>query len=77
MSQTKRLSVVESITNTAVGFCISLVVWHWLCKWYDIPMPIKTNLEITSIFTVVSILRGYFIRRFFNAEAWKRLIGVA
>lgn len=73
MSQTRRLSVIESIANTAVGFFLSLLVWHWLCKWYDIPMPIEKNLEITGIFTVVSVLRGYAVRRCFNSEFWRRL----
>ena len=75
MSQSKRLSFVESIANTCIGFGLSLLVWHWLCKWYDIPMPIERNLEITGIFTIVSIVRGYGVRRLFN---WiQRLVDAA
>lgn len=71
--QSRRLSVIESVANTAVGFIVSMIVWHWLCKWYDIPMPIEKNLEITGIFTVISVLRGYGVRRFFNGEMWRRI----
>lgn len=28
----------------------------------------STNLAITSMFTAASLLRGYFMRRFFNAR---------
>ena len=65
--QSKKYSAIESVANTAIGFIISLIIWHWLCKWYGIPMPFEQNLEITGIFTVVSIARGYVVRRLFNS----------
>lgn len=66
MSQTRRKSFLEAYTNTASGFIVSLFVWHWVAKWYGIPMPIDENLQITGIFTVVSIARSYLWRRLFN-----------
>jgi hypothetical protein len=66
MSQSRRGSLTEACLNTASGFIVSLVVWHWLCRWYAIPMPFSQNLEITAVFTVVSILRSYIWRRVFN-----------
>jgi hypothetical protein len=38
-----------------------------------LPIDIGTNLIITGIFTVVSIIRSYIWRRFFNAGA-KRIV---
>lgn len=67
MSQRRSVSLLEACLNTASGFIVSLIVWHWVAKWYDIPMPLSTNLEITGIFTVVSIVRSYLWRRLFNA----------
>jgi hypothetical protein len=61
------MSFIEACLNTASGFAVSLVVWHWVCKWFDIPMPIGRNLEITGIFTIVSVARSYLWRRLFNA----------
>lgn len=66
MSQSRRFSLLEASLNTASGFIVSLIVWHWVAKWYGIPMPLTTNLEITGIFTVVSIARSYLWRRLFN-----------
>lgn len=71
MNQSKRESLTEACLNTASGFLVSLFVWHWVAKWYGIPMPITLNLEITGIFTVVSVARSYLWRRLFN-RAWLR-----
>lgn len=60
------MSFLEACLNTASGFIVSLIVWHWVCKWFSIPMPMSRNLEITGIFTVVSIVRSYVWRRLFN-----------
>lgn len=66
MSQPKHRSFTEACINTASGFIVSLIVWHFLCKLYDIPMPFERNLEITGIFTIVSVARSYLWRRAFN-----------
>lgn len=60
------MSLVEASLNTASGFIVSLIVWRYVCQWFGIPMPIDRNLEITGIFTVVSIVRSYCWRRLFN-----------
>ena len=64
--QSKRLSIVEAVTNTIVGlltsFCIQLVIYPAL----DIDVKISQNIIITFVFFIVSILRSYFIRRIFT-----------
>lgn len=69
--QSKRSSFIEACLNTASGFVLSLVVWHFVAMAYGIPMPFDQNLQITGIFTVVSIVRSYVWRRAFNG-AWRR-----
>lgn len=66
MSQSRRGSFLEACLNTASGFVVSLIVWHFVAAAYGIPMSIETNLQITGIFTVVSIARSYLWRRAFN-----------
>lgn len=66
MSQSRLGSACESALNTASGFVVALIVWHFVAAAYAIPMPIETNLQITAIFTVVSIVRSYLWRRLFN-----------
>lgn len=64
--QKKHHSLIESITNTVVGFLISLCIQLVIYPVMDIPVRFDQNLIITSIFTVASISRGYVLRRVFN-----------
>lgn len=65
-NQSKVDSVMESVTNIAIGFPLSLIVWHFLCIAMGIPMPLGDNILVTTVFTVVSLLRSYVLRRMFN-----------
>ena len=69
MSQSRIDSFMEALTNTAIGFIVSLVTWIVVAWAYGIPMTWATNLSITAIFTVVSIARQYVLRRCFNGRS--------
>lgn len=69
MTQSRIDSTMEAVTNTAIGFVISLLTWIAVSHAFDIPMPFATNLAITGIFTVVSIARQYVLRRLFNGRS--------
>lgn len=64
--QSKKLSIIEAVTNTIVGlitsFCIQLLIYPFL----NIEVSINQNIFITCVFFIVSILRGYIIRRIFT-----------
>ncbi|MDB0603166.1 hypothetical protein PL373_18945 [Tenacibaculum maritimum] len=64
--QTKKQSFIESITNTTVGFCISLGATFIIFPIVGISSTGIKNIAVTLFFTVISIIRGYVIRRFFN-----------
>ena len=67
MAQTKKSSLLESVLNQVSGFVLSLLVWQFLvAPWYGFTPDWGTNFEITGIFAVVSTLRSYVWRRFFN-----------
>lgn len=66
MSQSRLGSITEACMNTASGFIVSLIVWRFVAAWKGYPMGIGENLQITGIFTVVSIARSYVWRRIFN-----------
>lgn len=67
MKQTKLESLVEVCLNTAIGFAISYSAGPLMYMYLDVPYSHTGNLVITSGFTVLSIARGYIIRRWFNA----------
>lgn len=64
--QTKRISLIEAIVSTLIGFIVSLIVQLIIYPIMDIKATIEQNLTITTVFTIVSIVRGYLVRRFFN-----------
>ena len=76
-NQTRIDSFMESVTNTAIGFVLSFIVWHFTAVLFGIPMSVSTNLQITGIFTAVSIVRQYVLRRIFDGRTpWQSLKGL-
>lgn len=76
MKQARIDSLMESLVNTAIGFILSMIVWQAVAWAYGIPMTFGRNLQITAIFTIVSIARQYVLRRAFNGRsAWVALKG--
>ena len=69
--QTKKHSLIESVTNTLIGLLISFTIQIFLYKMLGIPVTIGQNVLITLVFTGVSILRNYIIRRLFNKATVK------
>jgi hypothetical protein len=61
------MSMVETITNVAIGLVVSFLSQVVIFKYYDIHISLAQNLELTLYFTVVSIIRSYVLRRFFNS----------
>ncbi len=66
--QNKKLSLIESATNTVIGMLISFLVQVIIYPILSIPVTINQNIIITFVFTLVSITRGYIIRRYFNKK---------
>jgi len=66
MIQSKLHSIIESITQTIIGLITSIVLQMVLYPLLCIPVSFKQNLIITAVFFVVSIIRGYAVRRIFN-----------
>ena len=65
-SQPKWHSVLESLFNVAVGYGVALTTQLLVFPLFDIHIPLKDNIYIGMIFTVVSIVRSYLLRRGFN-----------
>lgn len=66
MSQSRLSSLAETCISIAIGFLVSLVITAWLLPAYGHPVSLADNLQITAIYTVASIVRGYLVRRAFN-----------
>lgn len=66
--QTKKQSFIESLTNVAVGYIISLISLFVIFPILGIESSTGKNLIITMYFTIISIVRSYILRRFFNQK---------
>ena len=64
--QSKKHSLIETITSTAIGFIISLILVNIVLPLYGFDVKLGQSIAITVIFTVASIVRGYGVRRLFN-----------
>ena len=64
--QSKRLSLLESVTIAAVGFCVSLAAQLVIFPAYGIHVNLRSSLEIVCWFTVVSVVWTYAVRRLYN-----------
>lgn len=67
MKQSKKHSALESITNVVVGLVVSIITQMILYTILNIPVSFSQNLIITGVFFIISFVRGYLIRRFFNS----------
>ena len=66
MRQTKRKSLIESIAQTLIGLITSILIQFILYPLMGIPVTIFQNIIITLVFFIVSIVRGYLVRRLFD-----------
>lgn len=66
MGQSRKLSLIESACNILVGLVASFVIQLVLYPMMNIEVSVSQNITITLVFFVVSFVRGYLIRRFFN-----------
>ena len=67
--QTRLESLVESFTNIAIGYVVAILSQLLIFPFYDIRVPLSSNLIITLWFTVISVIRSYVCRRWFNRKA--------
>jgi len=66
MTQNKKQSFIESVIQMLIGLITSFIIQVILYPLMGIPVTLSQNIIITLVFMVVSVLRGYLIRRYFN-----------
>ena len=68
--QTKYQSLIESLTNILIGYLTALLSQVLIFPSFDIDVTFQDNLLIGLYFTIISLIRSYLVRRYFN----KRII---
>lgn len=66
MRQHRRHSALEACASTAIGFALSLVTAELLFPAIGITSTHGQNFFAICVFTVLSVIRSYAVRRLFN-----------
>lgn len=74
MNQTKLESLLESMVNIFIGYFVALISQILVFPLFDINVPLSTDLWIGAWFTLISLVRSYVIRRWFNAGLHKAIV---
>ena len=67
MKQSRLMSLVESLANVLVGYVVAVVTQMAVFPLFGLAVTVTENLLIGLIFTAVSIVRSYALRRGFEA----------
>ncbi len=67
MSQTKLGSIAEAWANIAVGFAVNFTANMLILPLFGFAtLTFRTNFEIGLLYTLISLVRSYVLRRWFN-----------
>jgi hypothetical protein len=66
MRQSRLMSLVEAFANVAVGYGIAVLTQIAVFPLFRLSATIGQNLAIGAIFTVVSLVRSFLLRRAFE-----------
>lgn len=68
MTQSRIGSLIEVAINILIGFAINWVCNMVILPLYGFPITGSAAFSMGLVFTVISVARGYIIRRWFNAK---------
>ena len=66
MKQSRAMSLVEAITNVLVGYVLAIATQLLVFPLFGIETAMQEHLTIGLAFVVVSLVRGYVLRRLFD-----------
>ena len=66
--QTKYQSLIESFTHILIGYLTALLSQVLIFPLFDINVSLQDNLLIGLYFTIISLIRSYLVRRYFNKK---------
>jgi len=66
MTQSSRQSMTETAASVAIGYLVAVASQVVIFPMFGVHLPLADNLAIGLWFTIVSVARGYAVRRFFN-----------
>ncbi|MFZ5708144.1 MAG: DUF7220 family protein [Pseudomonadota bacterium] len=67
MQQSRTMSMVEATANVVVGYVLAIATQIVVFPWFEIETGLAEHLTIGLAFVGVSLVRGYLLRRLFEA----------
>lgn len=68
MTQSRRTSLIEAASNVMVGYALAVATQILVFPWFGLQPSVKENLAIGAVFTILSLVRSYALRRLFAAR---------
>jgi hypothetical protein len=65
-AQSRAMSFVEALINVVAGYCVALGTQLFLFPVLGVRLSTAENAFIAGVFTIVSIVRSYCLRRLFE-----------
>jgi hypothetical protein len=65
MRQSRLMSLVEATANVVVGYGVAVLTQLLVFPIFGIETSLSENLALGAIFSLVSSVRGYLLRRLF------------
>ena len=67
MTQSCRMSLIEAVTNVVVGYALAVATQIVVFPSFGLQASLGENLALGAVFTGISLLRSYALRRLFEA----------
>lgn len=71
MKQSRATSLLKSCVSTVVGFGVAMVANALVLPLFGYTPTLTENVLLTTIYTAISIARGYALERIFEALGWR------
>lgn len=66
MTQSRKGSMLEAVINVIIGYSINFTANALIFPLFGWHLSVRDNLTLGVIYTVISLIRSYAIRRWFN-----------
>jgi hypothetical protein len=67
MKQSRLMSLAEAVANVIVGYGVAVVTQILIFPIFGLQTTLAQNLQMGLLFTGVSIIRSFVLRRLFEA----------
>ena len=65
MKQSRLMSLIEAVTNVAVGYGLAVITQIIVFPWFGLEAALGEHMAIGMAFVAVSLARSYLLRRLF------------